>query len=173
MMEEDKIVRLNLDLRDALHRTEQTLEEGILESAAEKLLQHFNLSNSAQAQREFGKIVERILNERLTELAEATVAEVLQMPHSWDLSRGRSITIAEAMQNRFRDFLEEKVDANGRANSSSYGTLPRVNWLVQKHVNVAWQKELEEPIKEAKKEVARLTRERAADIVTTHLGKDK
>lgn len=163
---------ITLDLQSVISDAEFTLSDQIVSEAAELLLREIKAEDPRALQKRFAEMVEAKLDAALGEMATRTVEQVLDAPYSWNLRANKSMTLREAMASKLENWLEEKVDAQGRRASDSYGAKPRINSLVSQAVDVAWRKEMQDELTQARASLRAKWQKRIGEVIQEVLEKE-
>ncbi len=130
------------------------IETAIIHSAAQQILGRYN-------EREIAKQIEErcieLLSTKINEALEPVIKDALGRPMLADpySSKGDAVTVRDYVGLVGRDFLEQRVDREGRPDKSHYsGGGPRIQWLTAKLLHDGFRKQIEQ----ATNEIIRETR---------------
>jgi hypothetical protein len=190
-MSTPKTITLTIDV-PACDMTPETIEQAVIEAATRQVLGiRTNILTD-----EDGNTYEEEVNDTLNAYRKRVEAEVSE--HTKDLvacygtkfvadimesgftpvdrygNYGNPTTIRKSIADYARDWMEEKVDNQGRSNGYGNDKITRLHWLVRQEVERAFKQELSTMIAETaatiKPEIARQIREAVGSAINASLG---
>lgn len=103
------------------------------------------------------KVLNNAIDERVTALAEQTVSSAttitIQPRNNWGEPQGKPMELRDLILDRASKFLNEKVDADGRAGSYGEHKFTRAELIVKKMVEEVFSRELSGEIRKIANEV--------------------
>lgn len=132
------------------HKTE------IIEKAASKLAARLAKVCIPDAEKMYRESMHEAINKMVAAQLAGLSTTTFRETDSWGTSRGGvTYTLLEIVLKKVGQWLEVKVDRNGRSDSHSTRDKTRAQWLIQEEAEALVKGELEPAIKQAKADLKR------------------
>lgn len=117
---------------------QEKLEKMAIDAIVERFFDtHYDLKQEIQAilaskiDQQFGSLIEDKVLAKIDECLVDAFNKEYHKRTAWGEPQGEPTSIAKELERVFQGYWQEKVDSNGKATKSGYGTIPRSEWVLK------------------------------------------
>lgn len=168
----DKVeITIEVDLAALLGNAQYSVEEQLVDLAAEKLLGYLGLNGEYPVRQKLGETVVAKFEEKMEALARIHVEEALELPAAHSARIGQPPpTVRETITAKLDGFLAEKVDRDGKTHHYGGGQT-RLEWIADNVVARAFRDEVRSVVQEEREAIRARLKGQVADVLSETLGR--